>query len=342
MRLGLEELADGSKFHESLDISGFTPELLTDQLRKMVVIRKAEEKIADMITAGKIVCPCHLAIGQEAVGVAVAAATRPTDRAFGAHRSHGHFLSLNENLDILFAEVLGKSSGCSHGMGGSMHIIDKKAGFHGSVPIVGATIPIATGAALAAKLDGNGDIAIGYFGDGACEEGVFHESLNMAASMNLPVLYVCENNLFSSHLHISLRQPQNSTARFAQAHCIDYAVIDGNDVSAMTRTLEAAVAKMRESNRPFFLEAVTYRWRGHVGPREDIDVGVKRDHDLSLWKKRDPIGRLYSALQKANLVDQNYLVELEGQIDRKIDIAWQKAELADYPAESLLLDCVYE
>lgn len=342
MNLVLGELADGSKFHDSLDISDLDSELLKDQLRKMILIRKAEEKIADKITEGKIVCPCHLAIGQEAIGVAVASVTRNTDRTFGAHRSHGHFLALNEDVDTLFAEVLGKESGCSHGMGGSMHIIDKKVGFYGSVPIVGATIPIATGAGLAAKLDGNGDIAISYFGDGSCEEGVFHESLNMAASMNLPVLYVCENNLFSSHLHISLRQPSNSTARFAQAHCIDYAVVDGNDVASMTKLLESAVKRMRETNKPFFLETVTYRWRGHVGPREDIDVGVKRDHDLALWKKRDPIGRLLSAMFAANIIDQEYYSELNNTIDQKVESAWKKAEEAEYPSESLLLDCVYE
>jgi TPP-dependent pyruvate/acetoin dehydrogenase alpha subunit len=342
MDLGLGELADGSKFHDSLDISGLKPELLKDQLRKMILIRKAEEKIADKITEGKIVCPCHLGIGQEAVGVAVAAVSRKSDRAFGAHRSHTHFLGLNEDVETLFAEVLGKNSGCSHGMGGSMHIIDKSVGFYGSVPIVGATIPIATGAGLAAKLDGKGDIAVSYFGDGACEEGVFHESLNMAASMNLPVLYVCENNLFSSHLHISLRQPSNSTARFAKAHCIDYAVVDGNDVASMTKTLEAAVQRMRETNKPFFLEAVTYRWRGHVGPREDIDVGVKRDHDLVLWKKRDPIGRLLSSMVDADIVDDEYYKALNLKIGHQIESAWDKAEKAEYPPVSLLLDCVYD
>jgi TPP-dependent pyruvate/acetoin dehydrogenase alpha subunit len=342
MNLGLGELADGSKYHDSLDINGLDPQLLKDQLRKMIIIRKAEEKIADKITEGKVVCPCHLGIGQEAVGVAVAAISRNSDRAFGAHRSHSHFLALNEDIDSLFAEVLGKNAGCSHGMGGSMHIIDKSVGFYGSVPIVGATIPIATGAGLAAKLDGNGDIAVSYFGDGACEEGVFHESLNMASSMNLPVLYVCENNLFSSHLHISLRQPANSTARFAHAHCIDYAVVDGNDVASMTKTLAEAVARMRKTNKPFFLEAVTYRWRGHVGPREDTDVGVKRDHDLALWKKRDPIGRLLSAMIKSKIIDEKYYSELNKGIDQKIEIAWIKAEAAEYPSESLLLDCVYD
>jgi len=342
MNLVLGELADGSKFHDSLNISGLDSELLKDQLRKMILIRKAEEKIADKITEGKIVCPCHLAVGQEAIGVAVAAVTRNTDRAFGAHRSHGHFLALNEDVNTLFAEVLGKDAGCSHGMGGSMHIIDKKAGFYGSVPIVGATIPIATGAGLAAKLDGKGDIAISYFGDGSCEEGVFHESLNMAASMNLPVLYVCENNLFSSHLHISLRQPANSTARFAQAHCIDYAVVDGNDVASMTKTLESAVKRMRETNKPFFLETVTYRWRGHVGPREDIDVGVKRDHDLALWKKRDPIGRLLSAMIDSNIIDDSFYQQLNQTLDQKIEDAWLNAEKAEYPSVALLLDSVYE
>ena len=204
MNQEVNELIDPLKFRDQIDIDGIEKTMLIDMLRKMILIRKAEEKLSEHVESGKIKCPCHLGIGQEAIGVAVALIMKKTDRAFGAHRSHAHFLALNENTYSLFAEVLGKYDGCSHGMGGSMHIVDNENGFKGSVPIVGATIPIATGAGLAAKMDKGGDIAISYFGDGSCEEGVFHESLNMASIMNLPVLYVCENNLFASHLHIDL------------------------------------------------------------------------------------------------------------------------------------------
>lgn len=337
----VSKLINPLEFRFNIDISGIDKQLLVDMLRKMILIRKAEEKIAEHVETGKIKCPCHLGIGQEAVGVAVGLVMRKTDRAFGAHRSHTHYLALNEDTFSLFAEVLGKFDGCSHGMGGSMHIVDNKNGFKGSVPIVGATIPIATGGGLAAKMDKKGDIAISYFGDGACEEGVLHESLNMASVMNLPVLYVCENNLFSSHLHIDLRQPSNTTARFAKAHQMKNATVDGNDVVGMFKLLTTELSKMRETNNPFFMEAFTYRWRGHVGHREDIDVGVKRGDDLKSWKMRDPIQRLVLSMIEAGLFTETDFTILSESIQNKIDADWAKADLSEYPNPDFLLKPVY-
>jgi len=335
------QLVDPMQYRQSVSIDGVDKHILVDMLRKMIVIRKAEEKIAQHVETGEIVCPCHLGIGQEAVGVAVGLAMRKTDRAFGAHRSHTHYLALNEDTYSLFAEVLGKYSGCSRGMGGSMHIIDNKNGFRGSVPIVGATIPIATGAGLAAKMDRTGDIAVSYFGDGACEEGVLHESLNMASVMNLPVLYVCENNLFSSHLHIELRQPSNTTARFADSHKIKYCTVDGNDVVGMYKLLKDEISEMRNSSRPFYLEAFTYRWRGHVGHREDIDVGVKRSDDLQSWKLRDPIQRLLNSMIINEIFTQDEFDELSNSIQMKINTDWSTATNAEYPEKDFLLSPVY-
>ncbi len=340
MNQEVSELIDPIKFRNSINIDGIDKSILIDMLRKMILIRKAEEKLSENVESGKIKCPCHLGIGQEAIGVAVSMVMRKTDRAFGAHRSHSHFLALNENTYSLFAEVLGKHDGCSHGMGGSMHIIDNENGFKGSVPIVGATIPIATGAGLAAKMDKTGDIAISYFGDGSCEEGVLHESLNMASIMNLPVLYVCENNLFASHLHIDLRQPSNSTSRFAQAHQISYATVDGNDVVGMYKLLNSEVLEIRK-NKPFYLEAYTYRWKGHVGHRDDIDVGVKRGDQLTAWKERDPIKRLFSAMEKNGFYTKEEFQKLLIQVQEKIDNDWNRAESASYPKEDFLLTPVY-
>ena len=334
-------LVDPQEFRHDIDISEIDKSILIDMLRKMIVIRKAEEKIACHVESGEIKCPCHLGIGQEAVGVAVGLAMRNTDRAFGAHRSHTHYLALNEDTYSLFAEVLGKFSGCSRGMGGSMHIIDIKNGFRGSVPIVGATIPIATGAGLAAKMDRMGDIAISYFGDGACEEGVLHESLNMASVMNLPVLYVCENNLFSSHLHIDLRQPSNTTARFADAHKIKNYTIDGNDVVGMYKLLVDEIGEMRNNSQPIYLEAFTYRWRGHVGHREDIDVGVKRGDELKLWKLRDPIQRLLNSMIAKGIFTQDKFDDLSSAIQQKINQDWAQAVNAEYPEKEFLLSSVY-
>ncbi|UAJ14227.1 thiamine pyrophosphate-dependent dehydrogenase E1 component subunit alpha [Aquirufa lenticrescens] len=341
MKQEVNELIDPLKFRDRIDIKGIEKSMLVDMLRKMVLIRKAEEKLSEHVESGKIKCPCHLGIGQEAIGVAVSLVMRKSDRAFGAHRSHSHFLALNENTYSLFAEVLGKYDGCSHGMGGSMHIVDNDNGFKGSVPIVGATIPIATGAALAAKMDKAGDISISYFGDGACEEGVLHESLNMASIMNLPVLYVCENNLFASHLHIDLRQPSNSTSRFARAHHINYSTVDGNDVVGMYKLLKSEIESMRSSNTPYYLEAYTYRWKGHVGHRDDIDVGVKRGAQLDAWKKRDPIKRLADSLIHEGILTESECQNLNNEIQNKINSDWEKAELASFPQNEFLITQVY-
>ncbi|NBX02496.1 MAG: thiamine pyrophosphate-dependent dehydrogenase E1 component subunit alpha [Alphaproteobacteria bacterium] len=201
----LGDLSNPLYYNEVLDIRGFQPDFLVNALQAMVRIRLAEEEIANMAISGLAKCPVHLAIGQEAVAVGVAANLRKTDRAFGNHRSHSHYLAMGGSERKLFAEVLGKYTGCSHGFGGSMHLFAQEVGFYGSVPIVAGTVPLAVGAAMAAKFDGKGDVALAFFGDGACEEGVVHECLNMSASMQLPMIFVVENNLFSSHLDINLR-----------------------------------------------------------------------------------------------------------------------------------------
>ena len=337
----LGKLADPSQYHEPINILDADSSLLVRHLRAMLLIRYAEEKIADEYVAGNIKCPCHLGIGQEAVAVGVAASLRKSDRVFGAHRSHTHFLSLGGSVQQLFAEVLGKETGCSKGMGGSMHLHDKSIGFYGSVPIVGASVPIAVGAALAAKKDGRADIAVSYLGDSALEEGGVQEALNLASAHKLPILFVVENNLFASHLHISLRQPDNATIRFAEAHRIKSHLVDGNDVVAVQKAAEHLIQQAREKNEPGFLEAVTYRWRGHVGPHEDIDVGVKRKDDLSIWKKRDPINRLAAALDKANRLSSDDFLDLQEDVRREIEIAWLKASQEPYPHSSALLDLVY-
>ena len=334
-------LADPKLFTTPLNIRGRDVVRLRNQLRTMLLIRRAEEKIGAMVEAGKIVCPCHLGIGQEAIAVGVSRHLRGTDRIFGAHRSHPHFLALGSSVYSLLAEVLGKQEGCSHGMGGSMHLYDASHGFIGSVPIVAGTVPLAVGAAMAAKKSGKGDVAVAYFGDGAAEEGIIHESLNLAAAFKLPILFVCENNLFSSHLHISLRQPADRVARFGDAHCMPTATIDGNDVTAVEDAAGEFITAMRDGAGPAFLEAVTYRWRGHVGPREDNDVGVNRGKDLVLWKERDPIERLASALSSSGALSEREYSELNEGVIAEIEEAWSRAESAPYPPDSALLDRVY-
>ena len=187
-------------------------------------------------------------------------------------------------------------------MGGSMHIVDRSVGFEGSVPIVAGTIPIAVGAALKSKLKNDKSISIAFFGDGACEEGVFHESLNFASLHSLPIIFVAENNLFSSHLDIHLRQPSNRLSRFADAHKIKNYTIDGNDVVKVFETVKKEIKGLRNGSGPIFLECITFRHFGHVGPEENIDVGVKRTQkDVLNWKRTDPILRLSKSLNKKNI-----------------------------------------
>jgi pyruvate dehydrogenase E1 component alpha subunit len=333
-------LADPDALHDPIELPP-DAESFVHAIEHMLTIRLAEERIASAVADGTVRCPCHLAIGQEAVAVGVARQLRSTDRVFGAHRSHAHYLAMGASLHSLFAEVLGRDTGASRGMGGSMHLRDPAHGFLGSVPIVGATIPIAVGAGLAARFDGRGDVAVSFFGDGATEEGAFHEAMNLARVLNVPVLFVCENNLFSSHLHIALRQPSNSIARFAVAHDVPCAVVDGNDVAAVSHAAREATIGMRTRGGPFLLECVTYRWRGHVGFREDEDVGVKRKGDLDRWKLRDPIARLGRALEKRGLYGAAQSKDIARAVAARIEDAWVRAMSDPQPAPDALLDRVY-
>lgn len=341
MELSLGDLARPERHQGPVDITGVAPAALTHYLRQMLLIRLAEERIGDMITAGKIVCPAHLGIGQEAVAVGISAHLRVTDRIFGAHRSHSHYFALGGGAHEIFAEVLGKVTGCSKGMGGSMHLHDGKRGLFGTVPIVAGTVPLAVGAALAARMDGKGDVAVAYFGDGAVEEGVIHESLNLASVFKLPVLFVIENNLFSSHLHVSLRQPSDRMARFGEANCMRSETIDGNDIIRVAQVAGSMIQQARDGQGPALLEAVTYRWRGHVGPREDVDVGVNRQVDLAAWKGCDPVKRLFKAMEAKGLINQSDYNRIVADIENEIEQAWRRAECDPYPHHEALLECVY-
>jgi len=332
LRTALGTLADPHSFSSALALGDETREQLTEQLERMLLIRRTEEAIADLITAGEVRCPCHLAIGQEACAVGVATALRSGDHAFGAHRSHGHYLAMGGDLHAMVAEILGRGTGCSGGRGGSMHLVAPDQGLLGTVPIVAATIPMAVGAALAAKLEGSSGLAVSFFGDGATEEGVFHESMNLASILALPVIFVCENNLFSSHLHISIRQPADSVARYADAHFVAAEVVDGNDVCAVTAATRRAAARARTGGGPTFLELVTYRWRGHVGPSEDMDVGVRRNQDLVHWKRRDPIARLRAALSASGSLGTAEAEVLDRAVTRRVGEAVAKARLAPFPS----------
>lgn len=307
-------------------------------LKRMIVIRETEEFVAKKIEVNEIRCPCHLAVGQEATPSVLVEFLTQQDKVYGTHRSHNQYLAVTDDVEGLLAEVLGKRDGCAKGMGGSQHLICVEKGFGGSVPIVGGTIPIACGAALAMKMQNSGGIAIPFFGDGSTEEGVFHESLNAAAVMRLPVCFIAENNLFASHLHILERQPDVSLCRFAEAHRIKNIRLDGNDVVQLYDKLNQVVNFVRKNQCPYFVEVMTYRWKGHVGYREDLDVGVERKEDLAVWKtERDPIKRLLENNENLKCIYPALVDEIQQRLER----AWSIAKKAEYADEKFLLACVY-
>ena len=240
-------------------------------------------------------------IGQEAIAAGVCAALEARDYVWGGHRSHGHYLAKGGDLRAMMAELFGKSTGCSGGRGGSMHLVAPEVGILGTVPLVAATIPLAVGAGMAAKLRRDGRVSVAFFGDGATEEGHFHESLNLAALFRLPVIFVCENNFYASHLQLFERRVADNILTTADVAGAAGARLDGNDVEAVHAAAREAVDRARGGAGPTLLECRTFRWRGHVGPSWDMDVGVKRKDELKEWLPKDPIARTRNRLLQAGM-----------------------------------------
>jgi TPP-dependent pyruvate/acetoin dehydrogenase alpha subunit len=273
--------------------------------RTMVRVRLFEERVAQLVEAREIRTPCHLYIGQEAIAAGVCAALEPRDYVWGGHRSHGHYLSKGGDLRAMMAELYGKATGCSEGRGGSMHLVAPEVGILGTVPLVAATIPLAVGAGLAAKLRRDERVSVAFFGDGATEEGHFHESLNLAALFRLPVVFVCENNFYASHLQLFERRVADNILASADVAGAAAIRLDGNDVEAVHSATREAVDRARRGGGPTLLECRTYRWRGHVGPSWDMDVGVKRKDELNQWLPKDPIARTRGRLLQAGVSDDD-------------------------------------
>ena len=337
-----KNLFNSQNFQRPISIKGFKKDNLKKILKLMIYIRKTEQMIALKKKERLIVGPVHLSVGQEAIAVGVSQNLKKSDKVFGNHRSHSHLLSLNQNAHKLFAEVLGKKTGFSKGMGGSMHLMDMKNGFFGSTPIVAGTIPLAVGAAISSKIKNTKNIAVSYLGDGAVEEGVFHESLNLAKITKAPILFVIENNLFASHMHISIRQPKNNTSRFATSNNIPYNLIDGNDVIKVTKVSKKLIDKIRTRSGPAILELITFRWYGHVDWREDVDVGVFRSTKvIKNWKKRDPVQRLSQSMIKSKFWSIKEEDHLKKRIDNELSKSWVQATNDPYPAKNSILKFVY-
>ena len=313
-----------------------------DHLKTMILIREVETSLADGRRLGQIKGPVHLGIGQEAIAVGVSSSLKSSDMVFGAHRSHSHILSLGTDLFQFFSEILGRYTGLCRGKGGSMHLSDPSVGFMGSVPIVAGTVAIAVGAAMAARLSSSSRIAVVYLGDGACEEGIVHESFNLSSIYKEPVLFVVENNYFASHMHISQRQSSDSTSRFAVANNIPFEVVDGNNVIHVANAAHRLTTHMRSSGGPAFIEAFTYRWLGHVDWRADLDVGVNRSKvDVDAWKLKDPILQLHNLMKDLFSWTNADYANLNNSLKSTVLSSWEQALEAPYPPDSSLFDNLY-
>ena len=337
-------LIDKGLFQEPIEVSSYEKDFLLQALRRMILIRLVEEKLADCKKEGLIGGPVHLAAGQEAIAVGIAENLKADDKAFGTHRSHAQLLAINPCFYELFAEILGKETGLSKGMGGSMHLhLNKEdSAYFASVPIVSGTIALAVGAAFHSKLSNRG-IGVAFFGDGAVEEGIFHESLNLSKILETPMLFVVENNLFASHMHISQRQPDNFTARFAEANNIGYEIVDGNNILDVFEQSKKLIDECREGRGPKFIELITYRHYGHVDWRKDIDVGVSRsEEDIIEGEKRDPIMRLYLGMKREAFISKDEMNEIKIQLQKDISKAWERALNDPFPASDALMNRVFK
>ncbi len=311
---------------------------LQKQWAAMLRIRLAEEAVAALVESGEARCPCHLYIGQEAVAVGVCAALAPDDTIWGGHRSHGHYLAKGGSLEAMFAEILGRTGGCSSGRGGSMHLRSMEHGILGTVPIVAATVPLAAGAAMAYKLRGESRVAVSFLGDGTVEEGSVHETLNLAALYRLPLVFICENNLYASHMHWSERRLLDNLDRAGDFHGVPGERVDGNDVAAVYRAASGAVARARDAQGPSWIECRTFRWRGHVGASFDMDVGVRRRPELAEWLERDPVRRAERELAARDI---SALRDPATQIKCEVHAALESARRQP-PRAAAATSCVYQ
>jgi TPP-dependent pyruvate/acetoin dehydrogenase alpha subunit len=308
--------------------------------RQMLKIRLFEEQVNQLYMSAKMPGLAHLYIGQEAVAVGVCEALRRDDYITSTHRGHGHCLAKGASVDKMFAELLGKAPGYCRGKGGSMHIADQETGNLGANAIVGGSAGIATGAALSAKMRRSNQVAVCFFGEGALGQGLLYEEMNMASLWKLPVIYVCENNLYNEYTHYSETTAGEVTAR-ASAFGVECESIDGQDVALVYRTSQRLVERSRKGHGPAFLVCNTYRFYGHhVGDVDRAYYRSKKEED-ERKSRRDPIKLLAQRLIKEKMADENSLSQIQQHLQNEIQAAAQFALDAPYPELSEVDQHVY-
>jgi pyruvate dehydrogenase E1 component alpha subunit len=304
--------------------------------RKLRLIRRVDEEVARIYPSDSIKSPVHLSIGQESISVAVCDAMRPDDIVSPTYRSHAAYLAKGGDLKAMVAELYGKDTGCARGKGGSMHLVDMSHGVLGTSAVVGTTIPIAVGCALALKRQGSGRVVAAVFGDGATEEGAFHESMNFASLHRLPILFVCENNAYAIHTPLSKRWATPRLCDRVETYGIPARQVRDADVFAIRHIASDAYAVMRSGESgPFFLECLTYRWREHVGPGEDYDRGYRQREELAPWQENDQVERVGLS------IDTEDRRRIDAEIEAEIAAAFEFAEISPMPGKQELYSDVY-
>jgi pyruvate dehydrogenase E1 component alpha subunit len=322
----------------------YSIDLLERLYRSMLRIRFCEEGLVDPIIQREIHTPCHLYSGQEAIAVGLCASLMDGDYVFGNHRSHGHFLAKGGCMEEMLAEIFCRETGCSRGRGGSMHLIDPAKGMMGSVPIVAGTISLAVGAALAASIRKEKQVAVTFFGDGATGEGVLYESLNFASLKKLPVIFACENNYYATHMPIDECRTNRDISRIAEPFGIRRIVVDGNDVLAVYEEGKSAVEQCRSGKGPVFMEFLTYRFRGHVGPDDNIQgchTDIRPAEEVNEWRARDPIALFEKHLLANDLMNTETLGRIRKETESDVEDAFEFARSSRKPRQEDLTAYVY-
>jgi pyruvate dehydrogenase E1 component alpha subunit len=297
------------------------------------------------ILKGEARCPVHLYSGEEAIAAGVCAVLTKKDYVFSTHRSHGHYLAKGGDMVALMAEIYGKETGCSRGRGGSMHLIAPDKGLMGSAPIVAGTISLAVGAALASSIRKEKRVTVSFFGDGAAGEGVLYESLNFAALRKLPIIFVCENNLYSTHLHISECRAGNTIYETGKLFRIKSYRSDGNDVLQVYKIAKKAAELCRKGQGPVFLEFMTYRMRGHVGPDDNIQgahTDIRPEKEVSKWREKDPINKYERFLIKNKIMNKEDMGKIWKQAEKEAHKAHVFALNSPYPKKGELTKHVFK
>jgi pyruvate dehydrogenase E1 component alpha subunit len=320
-----------------METSTVPKEQLLGMYRTMTTIRRFEETLRDLFFQGQVPGFVHLSIGEEAVPTGVCAALERKDYITTTHRGHGHMLAKGGQLKPMMAELLGKRTGYCKGKGGSMHIVSYDLGILGANGIVGAGIPIATGAALASSFRGNEAVAVSFFGDGASNEGTFHESLNLASLWKLPVLYVCQNNAYAEFTPTAESTSVKDIAVRAQGYNMPGVIVDGNDVLAVYEVARAAVARAKRGEGPTLIEAKTYRWEGHVVGEQAFVGEYRPAEEIEAAKQRCPIGLFAQKVLGTGFINQAELDRIASEVQRDLDeaVAFAQSSPLPEPAEAL-------